>query len=390
MRRKLFFKNITLRALAASVAVLFFSVGCGKEAGTPVNNGTKAAGVAALGVKTALAEERNIVRSVESVGTLLAWEEVTVSSDAAGTVEKINADLGDKVKAGGVLAVLDQREARLNLEDAEAAHQTGIKTLEKEKARLEDSKTTFKRNSELKKQGMVSESQFDAARTQYDVALAQMKEAGARARQSAARLNFSRKRLADTIIKAPISGEVSKRFVSAGEAVRERMGLFTIVSTGRLKFSGAVPEVFVPDLEIGAEVAVSIEAFKDRVFKGRLTRLSPVVSPETRTLEIEAVIPNADGALKPGFFAKGAVSAKKSSAAVFVPEAAVYSFAGVTKVFVVSGGKASERRVSTASSSGDMVEVIGDIKAGDNVALNKLGALFDGAPVVVEAPVKVK
>lgn len=390
MRRICFFKNIPYHVLAASVFCLSLAAGCSKDAPLPVNNNGKAAGAQALGVKTAVAEERNIVRSVESVGTLLAWEEVTVSSDAAGTVEKINVDLGDKVKAGGVLAVLDQREAKLNLEDAEAAHQTGIKTLEKEKARLEDSKTTFKRNSELKKQGMVSESQFDAAKTQYDVALAQMKEAGARARQSAVRLDFLRKRLADTVIKAPISGEISKRFVSAGEAVKERMGLFTIVSTGRLKFSAAVPEVFVPELEIGAEVAVSIEAFKDRVFKGSLTRLSPVVSPETRTLEIEAVIPNTDGALKPGFFAKGAVITKKNVAAVFVPEAAVYSFAGVTKVFVVAGGKASERHVSTAARSGDMVEVIGNVKAGDEVALDKLGALFDGAPAVVEGAAKAK
>jgi len=261
MRRTCFLKNIPCHALTISFFCLSLAAGCSKDAAAPVNNNAKGVVSAqTLSVKTAPAEERAVQRSVESVGTLLAWDEVTVSSEVAGTVGKINVDLGDRVRAGDVLAVLDQREAKLNIEDAEAAHQTNIKTLEKEKARLEDSKTTFKRNDELMRQGMVSESQFDAAKMQYDVALAQMKEAGARVAQSAARLNFSRKRLTDTVINAPISGEVSKRSVSAGEAVRERTGLFTVVSTGQLKFSGTVPEVFVPELEIGAEVAVSIEA----------------------------------------------------------------------------------------------------------------------------------
>lgn len=340
---------------------------------------------AALAVTTALVEERTIERSVEATGTLAAWDEVIVSSETAGTVSKIKADLGDRVKAGDALALLDQREATLNLEQAKAARQSSLRALEREQAKLEDASANFKRYEELFRKGMVSVSQFDNIRTGRVVAEAQLHEAEARVEEASARHDLAKKRMSDTVIKSPISGEVSRRFVSTGESVKEKSQMFTVVSTGTLKFRGTVAESAVPRIRTGQEVLVSVEAFKDRTFKGKLSRISPALDTQTRTLEVEAEVPNADGVLKPGFFARGIVLTQKEKGVPFVPEEALYSFVGINKVFVINGDTAEELSVTRGMKEGQMIEIIGaSLKSGDTVAASNLQNLYDGAKITVQ------
>lgn len=358
--------------------------GCSKKE-APATPPAAAKQQAALAVTTATVEGRTVERSVEATGTLAAWDEVIVSSEIQGTVSKIKADLGDRVKAGDALAVLDQREATLNLEQAKAAHQSALRAFDREKAKLEDANANFKRYEELFKKGMVSASQFDNVRTGRDVAEAQLRESEARVEEASARHDLAKKRMSDTVIKAPISGEVSRRFVSTGESVKEKSQLFTVVSTGTLKFRGTVAESAVPRIRTGQQVLVTVEAFKDRTFKGTLKRISPALDTQTRTLEIEAEVPNAGGVLKPGFFAKGMVLTQKENGVPFVPEEAVYSFVGINKVFVINGDTAKELSVKRGVKDGQMIEITGAaLKIGDIVASSNLQNLYDGAKVTVQ------
>lgn len=388
-------KGFYLTAAFLAASIVF--TGCGNE--KPKNGEAPKAGAqqgqpqgpTELLIRTAAVEGRTVERSVEAVGTLHPWDEIKVSNEVPGIVEKVVADLGDKVKAGDTLAVLDQKEAKLNLDEAEAAYRTTVKAQERENARLKDAKTTLKRYDELFKQGMVSESQFDNARTQYDVAEAQANEASARVEQARAKANLAKKRLSDTVIKAPISGEVWKRSVSTGEALKEKTTCFTVVSSGTLKFRGAVAEAAVPKIKSGQEVLVSVEAFKDTAFKGRLTRISPAIDTQTRTLEVEASVPNEKGVLKPGFFARGIILTKKESNVPFVPDSAVYTFVGITKIFVIEGGKAHERLVKTGARDGAMVEILENLKPGEMVATTNLSNLFDGSQVkIADSEIKTK
>lgn len=363
------------------------AAGCSKAkngSAKPPEGTTASKQVQALAVRTAEVQARTVQRTVEATGTLLPWDEVTVSSEVPGTVVKILADLGDKVSAGEKIAELDRREALLNLAEMEANVQTASKTVDKEKARLADAKTTLERYDELFKQGMVSESVHDNTKTQFDVEAAQLKEAQARLEQAQAMLNLSRKKLSDTVITSPITGEISKRYVSAGEAIREKTALFTVVSSKTLKFRGTVPEVAVPQLKAGQETLIAVEPFPGRQFKGKVTRISPQVARDTRTLEIEADVPNADGVLRPGFFAKGLVLTRKDASVSFAPETAVYSYVGITKVFVIKDGVAKERIVTTGDHAADMVEISGAVKPGETVAVSNLANIFDGARVTIE------
>ncbi len=361
------------------------SAGCSKKEAPakPPASAPKAA--AALTVTTALVEGRTVERSVEATGTLAAWDEVVVSSEIPGTVLKIKADLGDRVKAGDALATLDQRESALNLEQAKAAHQSAMRALEREKAKLDDANANFKRYDELFRKGMVSVSQFDNIRTGRDVAEAQLHEAEARAEEGSARHDLAKKQMSDTVVRSPINGEVSGRFVSTGEAVKDNSRMFTVVSTGTLKFRGTVAEAAVPRIRSGQQVLVTVEAFKDRSFKGKLTRISPALDSQTRTLQIEAEVPNAGGVLKPGFFAKGIVLTEKEKDVPFVPEESLYSFVGINKVFVINGDTAKELSVTRGLKEGRMIEISGaSLKPGDSVAASNLQNLYDGAKVTVQ------
>ncbi|MBI4949693.1 MAG: efflux RND transporter periplasmic adaptor subunit [Deltaproteobacteria bacterium] len=374
-------KSRTL-ATALLALPLLLGAGCSGEKQKAVNS-ENAAAPQALTVKTALVEAKTVERSVDSVGTLFALEEAVVSAEVTGRVRSIAADLGDRVKAGQALAVLDPTDFRLALDDARSAHQTNVKALDKERARLSDADTTLKRYEELYKNGMVSNSQFDSARTQFDVARAQLSEAEARVEQSNAKMGLAKERLDDATVKSPIDGEVRERFISKGETIEANKKAFAVVSTGVLKFRGTVAETAVPQMKPGQAVMIAVEAFKDREFKGVLKRVSPAVDAETRTLAIEAEVPNAKGELKPGFFAKARIFTKKDSGVPFAPESAVYSFVGITKVFVVKDGAVREKTIKTGGRVGSSIEIVGDVLPGDKIASTNLANLFEGAKVNV-------
>jgi multidrug efflux pump subunit AcrA (membrane-fusion protein) len=385
-------------------------------------------------------QERTVERTLEFVGSLLPDEEVTVSSLVQGKIETIAVDLGDKVTRGQLLLGLDQREFRLQVDQSAAALRLAKENLAKANAALtasqaaiesarqevaaaqaqvdrsevmvKDAKTNFDRMARLFSQGIVAESQRDVAQTAHDSLLAQLRASQAefRARQSRlesakaqseqsraaikvaeagvaqaqAALAYSQKKLSDTRIYSPIKGEVKTRLVSVGETIKENAPLLQLVSIHPIKLEGEVAERFVPALSIGKKVKVRVEAFPDRDFIGRISRLSPAVTPESRSLRAQAMIDNPQGRLKPGFFAKAYI-VNKIEPALFVPEKSLVTIVGITKLFVVDhpSGTIQARRVSTGVRLDNQVEVWGEIKLGDMVATSGLSRLTDGTRVKI-------
>ncbi|MBI5047950.1 MAG: efflux RND transporter periplasmic adaptor subunit [Deltaproteobacteria bacterium] len=332
-------------------------------------------------VTTAVTVGKAIQRTIETTGTLAPWDEVTIGNEAAGTVDKVFVDLGDGVDEGGLLLRLDQKDAKTNLAVSEALLETNIRSLERAKAVWQDAGANLKRYVNLFSEGVISISQRDAMQTQYDVADAQLKQAEAQVNLAKAQLELSKKRLADTEIISPISGYVKKRFVSAGETLKDKSPLFILVKNDPLKFQGAVPESFAPEIDVGQDITVRIDAFPDHVFAGKIIRVSPSIDEKTRTFSIEARVPNHSNMLKSGFFAKVVIKTKQEKTVPFVPETAVYSFAGINKVYVIVNGAAAERFVKTGIREQGWVEIMEGIKPGEKVATTGLDQLFDGARI---------
>lgn len=393
----------------------------------------------AIPITTGRAEARTVQRTVETAGSLLAWDEVQAKSEQPGTIARLRVDLGDRVTAGTVLADYDRREFELAVQQAEADFHVAQESLGRAKAtaaasaaqvkRTRDTKESLEADvaraqsqydwsvSEMERSRQLFERQLIAARdvdgarnnqntaaaqltgakvllaqhpeqlataeAQYQADLAAIKTAEAQVRQRDAALGIAKKRLEDTTVRAPIAGHVARRHISAGEYVKENTAIFTIVAASQLKYTGTVPERFAPDLKVGQTVKLTVEAYPGKEFTGTVTRLSPAVDVQTRTMALEARVPNDAGALRPGFFAKGSVLTQAGASTVFVPAEAVTYIAGLSKVFVVSGATVQERLVRPGDRQGTWVEIAEGIKPGDVLATSNLPSLFHGAPISV-------
>lgn len=356
--------------------------GCSREKPTEATAQDSADQVIAISTKPVTAREAR--RTVEMVGTLGGWEEVTVSNEAPGIIQQVMVDLGDKVKKGQRLVLLDPRETKLALAQAKANLQAAKKALTQAQAEWRDADINLKRIKELHSEGIIATSQLDVAQTRFDAIEAQVHAREADIDRHHAMVDFAQKRLGDTEVLAPIAGEVRQRLVSTGEAVKEKTPLFQLVITDPLKFQGTVPERFAPDIKMEQPVDLQVEAFADRMFPGRVLRVSPAVDVQTRSLSLEIKVPNAQGMLKPGFFAKGKILTGVDPRAVFAPEEAVYTFVGITKAFVVQGGAVQERQVKIGSRTEGWVEITEGLQTGEIVATSNLPQLYQGAKVVVE------
>ncbi len=359
-------------------------------------------------------EARDVQRTVELVGTLRPEEELTISNESPGTVERVLVDLGDRVAAGQLLVRFDSREAHFALEQARANVAAARKALARARATLAagqanvvrarailgNARVNRQRFDELFAAGAVAASQRDAAVTEEDVAQASLGAAEAQLEsdreavavaeaavaQAEAALGMAGKRLEDSDVRAPLGGEVQKRFVSGGETLKEKTPLLVLVRTRSLKLGSEIPERFAGEVRAGQTVRVTSDATPGRRFTGRVVRIAPAVDPQTRSFAIEALIPNSDGALKAGAFAKAEVLVRKDAGVPFVPEDAVVSFAGITKVFVVAGDRVADRSVRLGVRQDGMVEVLEGVRPGEVVASSNLGQLAEGQPVTVEAP----
>ncbi len=392
---------------------------------------------APLRITTAVVEGRSVQRSVDTVGSLLAWEEAVARSQISGTVVRLHVDLGDAVREGQPLADLDRREADLtvdqlgadlvaareNLARARAAADASRANLDRTRdsrrglgADLERTRADAKwkrreleRSQELRAKELIAARDVDLARAQSQAAdaLVQMAEttlgqhaeqvraaeaqweaeqgavkaAEAQVRQREAALEFGRKRVTDTVVPAPLTGVVARRHVSAGEFVKDNTALFTLVATDPLKYTGTVPERATPEIRGGQEVRLTVDAFGARAFPGQVTRVAPVVDVPTRTLALEARVPNGPGLLKPGFFARGVVLVRRDARVPFVPAEALAYVVGISKVFVVADGRAKERLVRAGLRGAGWVEILDGVKPGETVATSGLAQLYDGAPV---------
>lgn len=376
-----FRRLIQTTVLMCGVAAILLGSSCSRE--KPKEVATQDAAEQVIPISTKPVATREVRRTVEMVGTLGGWEEVTISNEAPGTIQQVLVDLGDKVKKGQRLVLLDQREANLALAQAQANLQAAKKALTQAQAEWRDADINLKRIKELHSEGIIATSQLDIAQTRFDAIEAQVHAREADIDRFKALVDLAQKRLSDTEVLAPIAGEVRQRLVSTGEAVKEKTPLFYLVMTDPLKLQGTVPERFAPDIKVEQPVDVQVEAFADRVFPGRVLRVSPAVDVQTRSLSLEVKVPNAQGMLKPGFFAKGQILTGVNPQAVFAPEEAVYTFVGITKAFVVQDGTVQERQVKTGTRAEGWVEITDGLRTGEMVATSSLPQLYQGAKITV-------
>lgn len=298
-------------------------------------------------------------RMVSFVGTLFGNEEVMLSSQMEGQINAIGADLGDHIQTDQVLAEINDDQLRARLREIEA-------TLAK--ARADET-----RGRQLAERKVISPQEYESMKTAAAVVEAQRDTL-------TVLLQHSR-------VRSPLTGSVVKRLVSAGEYVRPGTPLFALVADDPLKLRGDVPERFADELLAGQIVRVRVDAFPNETFEGQLARISPASNRENRSIAVEALIDNRDRRLKPGFFANGSIVTRSDEDAVMIPQEALITFAGVTKLFVIADSIAHERQVRPGSRTAEgLIEIVEGLRADEFVATSGLTKLQNGVSVTIRKP----
>jgi len=352
-------------------------------------------------------EHRNFRRDVESVGSLVAYEEVAVSSEVEGKVERVLADVGDRVARGQALVRVLPVELQLGADQQRAAYEQTRARLGvpgegdglgdpaqaaevvRAEAALEDARQKWEKSKSLFDEGLLSrwtydevEANYKSARAARDMARQSVENLRAELQAKRAGLQLAEKKLADAMIRAPFAGQVKERLVTQGQYLKVQTPVMTIVNVDPLRVRLKVPERVAGWITVGQAVTVSVEAYPGRSFEGKVSRMSPSVDTQTRTLELEALLQNPDGLLKPGFFVKAAIASEKVDSVLMVPHDAVRYVFGVYKVFTVEGQALKEVEVKLGERSGSEVEIVDGLADRQRIAVPLEGQEpADGAPV---------
>jgi RND family efflux transporter MFP subunit len=333
-----------------------------------------------------------------------------VSAQAEGTVSRVLADLGDRVRAGDVLVELDREKAQYNLDQQRAAlarvlarygaaegeplppiEQTA--DVRKAQAELAQSKQAHERAQELHRRQLVPRQTLDDAEANLRAKQAILQSALQNGKDLRAEIDASRasarladRQLRDTSIRAPFDGYVQKRLVSLGEFVKNQTPVMSVVKTDPLKVIAEIPEKMAPWVQPGQTTAVLVDAFPERPMEGKISRISPAVNPSTRAFPFEALVPNHDPAapLKPGTFARVHIESGKGDEVLTIPYAAMQYRYGVNRAFVVKGDRLNARELKVGDRVGDRIEVVSGLNAGETVVISNVEILVDGARVAVK------
>jgi multidrug efflux pump subunit AcrA (membrane-fusion protein) len=356
-------------------------------------------------VDTEPVRRESVNRTVNITGTLAAENEVTVSSQAEGVVSRILADLGDRVATGQLLVELDREKLQYNLDQQKAALARSLARygasepgrlppidqtpdVKRAAAELNQAKRGFDRASELSKRQLLSLQALDDAdaalrtkQAEYDAALQNAKNMAADIDASNAAARLAERQLRDASIRAPFDGYVQQRMVSLGELVKEQMPVMQIVRVDPLKVIAEIPEGLAPFVQSGQPVDLQVDAYPDRPFSGKVSRISPAVNQQTRAFPFEALVPNAQALLKPGTFVRVKLTTNHVEELLTLPYAALQYRYGVNRAFVVTGDTLVGRELTVGDRLGDRIEVLGGVKAGDVVAMTDVDNLTDGMKV---------
>lgn len=291
---------------------------------------------------------------LEAVGTLDANESITVTSKVTAVITAIRFIEGQQVRAGSVLIATEDSEARANLAAAQAA--------------ALESRNSWERGKLIYGQQLISKSELD----QLDAKL----------KADQARVLAAEAQLAEHTIRAPFAGRVGLRHVSIGALVNAGTQITTLDDTATMKLDFSVPETFLGSTRAGLEIQARASAYPETQFVGTVATVDTRVDPETRSVAVRALLPNAKGLLRPGMFLTVNLIRERIDA-LLLPEQAMVPEQDRQFVFVVVDGKALKRAVVIGRRQPGIVEVVSGIAVGDQVIVEGTLKVRDGAPVTL-------
>lgn len=324
----------------------------------------------AFTVITGKASTRRVEYVLNQVGTLEASQDVTLRSEIDGRIVDILFEEGQEVEKGQVLVRLDPARIQAEIRNLEARiHQIRI--------RLENKTRTLQRHRSLVKRGVVSQQQFEDLQSE-------IKEIKAQIIQAQADLARQKELLSYTEIRAPFYGITGARNFSLGHYLKTGDPIVTIVNLDPLEITFHVPEKFKSDLHIGQDVLLSVDAYPEKTFKGKLFFISPKVDVDMRAFQVKARVRNNRPFLNPGMFARIQMITEVHESAIVVPWESVIQTEDETYIYVLKGDVAQKVPVSLGKITSEWAEILDPpLSDGETIILEGKFAVKDGMKVAV-------
>jgi RND family efflux transporter MFP subunit len=329
-------------------------------------------------VESAVATEGALSESVQLVGSLRPIAEVQVMSKISGRVEQVLVDVGDPVRAGQLIAIVEDREIRQQLQQAEASLAVTQASIRQREAELQNYQRQVQRFQELFDQSLISRQELEDVTTRKQTAQAQLQLSRAQFRQSEAMLNQYKINLENTRSYAPMDGLVSNRSLHPGALVSSNTPIVSLVDLSILRVVVNLVEKDVVRVRRGDRADVSVDAFPGRAFSGEVRRVSPVLDPATRTGEVEIQVANGALDLRAEMFARVSLELGSQSRKIVIPREAMVYQGNQGGVFVLEGNVAHFRPIRTGAAQQTMVEIVDGLEKGEEVVTIGASLLKDG------------
>lgn len=358
----------------------------------------------AIQVKVAEAKRDDLIIKLRSPGEAVTDRKIDIKAEVEGVVERLDVRESQHVRKGDVLLELDDKRYQLDYENAEAARLKALSELildqqfsdveqgggdERQKTAAM-AKKQFDEARELYRKGLIARDEFEKRSQKYERMLIESGEkkdeimaAMKGLTQAEVNVKMTQIALEKTTIHAPFSGIITDIKVSLGENITVGRDLFTLVNISRIRVDARVLESEIGKMKVGREVDLNFSAYPGKVFKGKVSAISPVVNPEDKTCKVFVDVDNPKEEIKPGMHAEVEIAAEIHKNRLLVPQDALLTRSGRKLLFVVEGGLAKWRYIEVGLENENFAEVLDGVEEGEQVIIEGHFTLAHDASVKV-------
>lgn len=381
---------IVLVALAVLVAgALYFNGGDAETSDDPLASmggfGGRGSmiGRVPMTVELKKAARATLAEHVVVVGNLVGAATVDVVPRTSGRLQSISVRIGDRVARGAPIAQIEDREIREQVKQSEASFSVAAATIRQREADLKLAETNAVRSRSLFERNLIARQALDDAEARLQAAQAQTDLANAQFEQAKARLEELKINLANTTIVSPVDGFVARRPYDPGAWVGPNAPVASVVDIHLVRLQANLVEKDLRRVRVGDRAEVEVDAYPGEVFHGSIARVAPVLDPTTRTAQMEVEIPNPDGRLKPGMYARVTLTVNERPDTLVVPLNSVVYIGDQRGVFMEDNRVARFHPVQIGLQDGDFVEIVAGLNEGDQVITTGAAALKDGDRILL-------
>jgi len=390
MRR--FFVIVVVAALGAA-GVWYYRTGASDAAAAPVAGAGAGAGGRGggrgMGPRTPMTVElapvtrHEIIDYITVVGNLVGEATIDVVPRVAGRIDSIPVRLGDRIAKGQLVAKIEDREIREQINQAQATLEVNKANVTQRENEVQVQQLALERAKTMLERGLTARQNFEDAEARHNAALSQLNVAKAQQSQTQFRIDELKITLSNTNVVAPVDGFVSRRVLDQGAFAGANTVILTVVDIGTVRMVANLVEKGFKRITKGVEAKVAVDTFPGEDFTGQVSRVAPVFDPATRTAQMEIEVPNPGFRLKPGMYARVRLTVERRPDALTVPRNAVVDLDGKRGVFLVNEGVAKFLEVSTGLTDGERMEILSGLEEGQRVITTGALALRDGDRVAL-------